>query len=712
MKDSLGPFDLFSYKINFTFKKYKVFNTLFGLAMSFLVYCLVGALLYYFSQDFIYKQNPNLNYKERQLSKVSVSLGMLLDSFEIGLDFSIGRKNESNSQNNKTSNNFNFKDFLTENNYTVSDFFWSKIMITEEYKLIDEDVDSYQQNELFLSFKEFKEFTFSENGLTLSQENNNFSTFELNNYTTYYNSNSKINKTENHESTRKNFKNLNFEADQNSEVIIYLYINQTLLESEGLDLQITNFRRYITIMDNLVDIREREPFTEYNKTLDSGLKSSFNPESFTRYELVYNLYIVYDDIGIIFSKFEDNWCLRKKEEGSIKKSYRFEDGIGFTVFKFDTIKIVYDRVYKKIQNIFADIGGIFSSLIVIGNLLVSSYNHRYFNYELMNFLYENEEEVIAAYKKFGLNFINGKSIGDRNNCFWKEENNYANQMGSKINRDKFTPDEVKPHGETLFNNSFAHPNISNLQINENKERLNDTKNLIFKNESLIRDRIDINDETRNNLNSSQIKDSTNGNKSIIRNEKECLQGFNQKLSLTDKNIQLSLINPNLAVKSVKKINLIDKIDELVKEKRSTDNNTHNFFKRQHKNEKKYVKFSRLEYLINFACCEIFKSKRIIEKDKLFNLGLNKIDSYLNVYNYIDLFEDFEKLKSIVFNDDQNFAFNFLKKKSPIQISEPIYADKILKTIEYFKANGNNFSFIDKRIKDNLSNTFWNLFWLH
>ena len=105
------------------------------------------------------------------------------------------------------------------------------------------------------------------------------------------------------------------------------------------------------------------------------------------------------------------------------------------------------------------------------------------------------------------------------------------------------------------------------------------------------------------------------------------------------------------------------------------------------------------------CCDKLKKKELLRKEEIFKIAEKKIDSYLNILNYFDFFEDFEKLKSLFLNDFQKFAFNFIRKKSTFEIAEPNYSEKILKTLEYFKGYENNLSLIDKNLEDKFSDSF-------
>lgn len=62
--------------------------------------------------------------------------------------------------------------------------------------------------------------------------------------------------------------------------------------------------------------------------------------------------------------------------------------IELAVIKFDKIAKKYERLYKKLQNVFADLGGLLSSFILIGKILICEFNKKKFDYDLINYLFE------------------------------------------------------------------------------------------------------------------------------------------------------------------------------------------------------------------------------------------------------------------------------------------------------------------------------------
>jgi len=66
------------------------------------------------------------------------------------------------------------------------------------------------------------------------------------------------------------------------------------------------------------------------------------------------------------------------------------------------------RTFKKIQNVLAKIGGIFSTLITIGNLLLRKFNQTSFEINIVNNLFSNFDDN-QDLKKEDKSLIDNKS---------------------------------------------------------------------------------------------------------------------------------------------------------------------------------------------------------------------------------------------------------------------------------------------------------------
>ena len=106
MKQILENTDLFSYNINFTYRKKNSFYTILSGIISIIVYGIFIYFINYFSRDFIYSENPKINFKQ---SKYENDLDEKnLSNIFIGLNYSGIMKISTSDENinlNKTLSN-------------------------------------------------------------------------------------------------------------------------------------------------------------------------------------------------------------------------------------------------------------------------------------------------------------------------------------------------------------------------------------------------------------------------------------------------------------------------------------------------------------------------------------------------------------------------------------------------------------------------------
>lgn len=69
MKTLLQALNLFSYELKLNFNKSHLYHSFVGIGLSLMVYGLMIFLMYYFSLDFINRNNLKLNYKESELAE-------------------------------------------------------------------------------------------------------------------------------------------------------------------------------------------------------------------------------------------------------------------------------------------------------------------------------------------------------------------------------------------------------------------------------------------------------------------------------------------------------------------------------------------------------------------------------------------------------------------------------------------------------------------
>lgn len=118
-------------------------------------------------------------------------------------------------------------------------------------------------------------------------------------------------------------------------------------------------------------------------------------------------------------------------------------------------------------------------------------------------------------------------------------------------------------------------------------------------------------------------------------------------------------------------------------------------------------FSKYEFFLRFIPCKKIKSISLIEREKIITKAEKKVADYLDVFNYTKLFENFEKLKYILLNNNQVLCFDYIKNRKPSDIFKENYNEKIFETIQYFKDKfkEHNFDIYDIKLLENCNNEF-------
>ncbi len=68
------------------------------------------------------------------------------------------------------------------------------------------------------------------------------------------------------------------------------------------------------------------------------------------------------------------YLLKKNYDYIQTISDSFHPDILFYAIRIDNMSRNYERVYKKLQNVFADLGGLFNSFLLIGSILIFQFN--------------------------------------------------------------------------------------------------------------------------------------------------------------------------------------------------------------------------------------------------------------------------------------------------------------------------------------------------
>ena len=149
----------------------------------------------------------------------------------------------------------------------------------------------------------------------------------------------------------------------------------------------------------------------------------------------------------------------------------------------------YERVYKKLPSVLADISTVFSLLVTIGKLTVEFLCRNYLETEAMSRIIKYKKEEISnnINDKHGIKTIKFKeNIGDRSSLREMNKNNefssIINDQSKKIfirkSENMFQPDKIEPE----INNNKKDNKISNKKKLSNKTNSSSNK---FKNNNII-----------------------------------------------------------------------------------------------------------------------------------------------------------------------------------------------------------------------------------
>jgi len=609
MKSLLEDIDLMTYTINFNYQKKAVYHTFFGVFISMCLYACIIVLFRYFAKDFINKSNPRIIYQETEFTdSFTIPINFILQEYKYIIYFDT-KENIFNL--NSTEGN----DVPKVINASTNDLFYFTLSITDKINLTEliliDKIDIQSKR----IYKNEGEFFF--NYIQFNNIDRKFN-LKISNYTDL--------------SEIKFEKNI-FYDDYNLTIKPGMFMQMKITHKTKLENVISFFS--ITFMDRIINVNNLNFFRNY--TDGKILKFDDKLNILQLINLNYGVVKLIDESGIIFSEIKQNFSLKKNYD-SFDSNYIDKEAL-FNI-EFSPIMKQYERIYKKLQNVFADIGGLFNSLILIGNFLVAQFNKSKFDYNLINktFFLENEVANNNDYqnKNINLNQKNKYRKLFQNLLFVKSIKNPFNKQNiSKLNVDSKI---------MIKNNPYSNKSI----IENNSSKISKINDLI-RAESIRTKKIDescsrLKIELKENKKKEDIKSEEGERKEICFKSQDMIE----KDKTLEKKIELLLDNKNKRYK------------------------------------KKFVKLSRFEFFLRFLPCKMIKNRSLIEREELISKGEEKIAEYLDVCSYTKLIENFEKLKMILLNNYQKLSFEFLKNRNPSDVFKEDFNSKILETIKYYK----------------------------
>ena len=347
----VSTFDIFSYRFGFQHKGKTEFKSAIGGVLSFSIIIWLVVALFLFSGNFLYRKNPRITIKDDTIDKAA---GIDLSQNTVILAFIIeGLTSKDLFPNNLFKMETTYYDDYTNIRTTIVDNTFELVSCRSLSGYIQEDIVKKNielyVNGVCLKFPPGKKYDLKNSLINVS----------------FYCFNSK---------------------DGNC-----LY--DETFKTKVLDKTVSVF--YLGLN---VDIDQPENF--FNNKLES-FQMIINPLLSTKAELFYQFTKVESDLGIVSESLNEKTTISAT-------SYTFNNvfnyKLNFSQKEYrETIKLfnldvyfkndrkTFRRFYYKLQNLFADLGGIINISLIFGKLLVYMYNKRSFELDLLNDLFSVED---------------------------------------------------------------------------------------------------------------------------------------------------------------------------------------------------------------------------------------------------------------------------------------------------------------------------------
>jgi len=122
MKALIENLDLYAHKINFNYKSKNVFHSYLSICGSIITYIQCIFLIWYFSQDFIYDCNPQVVFKEFELTtKENSTLDKIFTSLNINFQITLNNSDIKSIERQHNKINFNITEYFSFNILLVED---------------------------------------------------------------------------------------------------------------------------------------------------------------------------------------------------------------------------------------------------------------------------------------------------------------------------------------------------------------------------------------------------------------------------------------------------------------------------------------------------------------------------------------------------------------------------------------------------------------
>lgn len=376
MKKIILFIDQFGYTPQFLVKKENQYHSIFGGIITILLYVIGFVAFCFFAQEIFLKNSPSVNLSTQSDEHPSSI------QYENNFEFMVGIQNNQ---------------YKVEMNDTI---FTAKGVLFKT--TVNESGSSSEKIELDL-----------EPCSEALQKSTNYYLLEQYELDGYY-------------CISRNQSNVNFSDiyvnefwgnDQFQMIQIKIYdcqnstTKQNCASQEEIDSFLNLTEMSILMVDNLIQTRD------YKNPFQRGIKEKFyyvsNKFQVSITEYIKHLEIVSDD-GLLFTTNESN------------DTFKIDSLIDYTIYQRDSktmisfsvqlnnVKEMYYRKYYKLQDLAAQVGGIFKTLLMVFTILTQFYSeHSYYQYLINHFFeikFKNEDFRINTLKKTGKKNTKGKTF--------------------------------------------------------------------------------------------------------------------------------------------------------------------------------------------------------------------------------------------------------------------------------------------------------------
>ena len=345
--------DLFSYRFGFHHKKRTEFKTAIGGILSILIVTYLGIISYLTAGNFIYKKNPKISVKDDVLESLA---GIPLSQNTVIIAFLVeGLTSKDIFPNNLFKMEVVYYDDFTNLRTTIVDNSFELVPCRNisgyTYEnIVKKNVELYV-NGICLKFPPGKQYDLKNSLINIS--------FYCHSY-----------------------------SDTNC-------MYDETFKTKVLDKSVTLY--YLGLN---VDIDELE--NVFNNQLES-FGVVLNPMLSTKADLFYEFTKVESDVGILSEILIETTTISANSY-TFNNIFNYKLNSGLNKYR-DTIKLfnldvyvknnrkTFRRIYYKLQNLFAELGGIINISLIIGKLIVYMYNKKSFESDLLNEVF-NIEDII------------------------------------------------------------------------------------------------------------------------------------------------------------------------------------------------------------------------------------------------------------------------------------------------------------------------------